>query len=187
MNSIGRVLAVAAFEARLARRMIRVWVFGIIALIIGVALLGHRVGIHYYGGGWSGSYSFMTKDLAIHNSTMFLALVLSVFGIFYLFDWRHRETDARFADTFDTSPLTRLEHAWGKFLGTCAGLVIPFLLLLPVQVFAQLFWELQVPVSVYFLAYFVWAPVFLLVPVAVAFGAASGGRVPNPATHRRRR
>ena len=172
MSALARILAVAAFEFRLARRMIRVWIFGIIAIIVSILLIAHRLGIHYYGGGWSGSYAYMTKDLAIQNSVMFLALALSVFGIFYVFDWRHRETDARFADTFDTSPLTRLEHAWGKFLGICGGFVVPFLVLLPIQIFAYQFWDLQVPVAVYFVSYFVYAPVFLIVPVALAFGLA---------------
>ena len=172
MNALSRILAVALFEARLSRRMIRVWIFGLIALFLGVAITAHRLGIHYYGGGWSGSYAYMTKDMFVQNSILFMALLLAVFGIFYVFDWRHRETDAEFADTLDTSPLTRLEHAWGKFLGTCGGLLVPFVLIFPVLIFATLFWEMNVPAGVFLVSYFVWAPVALLAPVALAFGIA---------------
>lgn len=172
MSSISRILAVAAFEFAQSRRMIRVWLLGLVALLVGVLVTAHRLGIHYYGGGWSGSYAYMTKDLFVQNSILFMALLLAVFGVFYVFDWRHRETDAAFADTLDTSPLTRLEHAWGKFLGTCGGFLVPFLLHFPVLLFGQLFWDMKVPAGVFLTSYFVWAPVALLAPVAVAFGIA---------------
>ena len=184
MDSLRRVMALAAFETRLNMRMVRGWILGVLAALIGVGAAAYYLVLHRLFSGFSAPWAFLTRDLWIFQAAVSLGFVLGLLGVFLAFDWRHRDQSAHFAGTLDSSSLTRLEHAWGKFLGLCLVVTWPLLALFVAQVVGMAISGVWLPPSVFIVSFGVYAVPFALAPIAVAFGLA--GLVRNQALVRRR-
>jgi len=182
MGSLRRILALAAFEARLNLRLIRGWVLGALVTLVGLAGVAYYVAIHRWASGFSASWAFITKDLWVLQPTIFLGLLLGIVGIFYSFDWRHRDQSIHFAPTLDASPLSRLEHAWGKFLGLTVLVAWPMLVMLVVTVVLSVALGIRLPPSVFAMSVLGYGVPFALAPLALSFGVA--GLVRNQALAR---
>lgn len=172
MDSLRRTLAVASFEARLMRRFWRVWILGILALIFPLIQAAQYLVIHRLFSGFSGPYAFMTRDVWVLQSAVLLSLTLGVFGVFYAFDWRHRDESFHFEATYDASSLGRLELAWGKFLGLAVVLLAPYSVLVVAQVVGLLVADVRVPLSVFLLNDVLFGMVGAVGAPALAFGLA---------------
>ncbi len=172
MEGLKRTLALAAFEFRLNRRMVRVWVLGAISLLLPFGQLAQLFAVHRFFAGFSGSWAIVTRDLGIFQPSLFHGLILGVFGVFYAFDWRHRDQSSHFAASLDASPLTRLQHAWGKFLGLAPVVLAPLLVLLLAQIITTTVGGVRIPLGVYLTCYLVFAVPIALTPLALAVGMA---------------
>ena len=172
MEGLRRTLALAAFEMRLSRRMVRAWVLGILAVLIPVVQVAQLFGIHRFASGFNGSWANVTRDLLVLQPSLTMGAIMGLIGVFYVFDWRHRDLSRHFAATLDSSPLTRLQHAWGKFLGVVPVILAPMAILLVVQVVTPLAGGVHIPPMVYLACYLGFAVPVALTPPALAFGIA---------------
>lgn len=173
MTSLSRVLALAAFEARLARRTIRGWILGALFFVIAAGTAGYYLALHRFFSGWSSAWAFITADLWVFQSAVTLGFLLGIGGVFFAFDWRHRDRATHFAPVLDASGLTRLEHAWGRFLGIASLAIFPIVLLAIVQVGLSIGFGVRVPASTYLLGHVLLALPMALVPTAIAFAMAA--------------
>ena len=77
-----------------------------------------------------------------------------------------------FAPSLDASPLTRLQHAWGKFLGAVPVILAPLAVLILGQVVTGLAGGVRVPVQV-----FAWTHLLFAIPIALGAPAIAFGFV----------
>ncbi|MEM7244627.1 MAG: hypothetical protein AAF533_04755 [Acidobacteriota bacterium] len=169
--NIRNVLTVAGFESRLVRRQIRVWVLGLVVLLAAAIGVAQTAWIWFMGSGWSGSFATMTPDMIIFRGVVFGALSTAVLGVFFAFDWRHRDVTARFSQTYDHS-VTQLEYCWGKFLATLRALLWPYVICLIATIVTMVALGASGPWQVYVYSYFFIAPILGLIPIAITFGLA---------------
>lgn len=159
MSSLRAMLGLARFEMRLGWRMVRVWVLGILCFLVGLFFFAQYTFLNQFSG-WLGSGTLITSDIPLLMPALMTSAFVGLVGIFYSFDWRHRDDASQFSPTLDASPLGPVAYAWGKFLGLVPPLALPFLLLLITQLVLYNLPLLDVPTP---------APVMLLAYLAVGF------------------
>ncbi len=173
MSRLQSMLGLARFENRLGWRMIRVWILGLLCYLFGALVFGYYTGLNQLSG-WLGSGTVMTGNVAIMMPAFTLAALVGLVGIFYTFDWRHRDDVALFSPTLDASPLEPLFYAWGKFIGVLLPLTLPFVLLLITQlvVLHLPILDTPTPFPVILLSHLLAGVLPALVLAALAFGLA---------------
>jgi hypothetical protein len=172
MDGLKRTLALAAFEMRQTLRMKRVWILGLVAMIFPGFMLAQLFAIHRFFSGFNGSWTTVTRDIVVLQPAIFLGAALGLVNVFTVFDWRQRDVARQFAASLDASPLTRLQHAWGKFLGMLPGLVGPLVVLVFVQAALTIPFGVFAPWRTYTDIYLLLAVPFAVTPAAMAFGLA---------------
>jgi hypothetical protein len=117
MIGLGNVWGIARAEMRLTRRVVRFWVFTIIAALF--ALLAY---INFWFIHWA--FSFASASAASAYPRFFMGAFGSNFVFFVLigliflgFDLRARDTRERMVEVLDSLPYTNTELVLGKFLG----------------------------------------------------------------------
>lgn len=129
-NNLWRDLAaVALAEMRSARRLARTWLFGALALLIGVLAYVYYAGIHGAFSGFSGSIGLSNPRFLMSAIGAFLMWLFLVAMIFLAFDVRARDTRDRIAEVLDSRPLGNLTMLTGRLVGLVVVVWVPLLLM----------------------------------------------------------
>jgi ABC-type transport system involved in multi-copper enzyme maturation permease subunit len=117
MINFANVWAVARAEMRLTRRLVRFWIFTIIAALFALLAFVNFFFIHW-------AFSFVSASAASAYPRFFMGAFGSNFVFFVLvaliflgFDLRARDTRERMVEVLDSLPYTNTELVVGKFLG----------------------------------------------------------------------
>ena len=111
------VLAIARSEARLTRRLVRYWVFTILAVIFGIGVYLSDALIHWFASSWSGTVAALSPQyLMARYSATFLTMFM-IGAVFLGFDTRARDIRERIFEVLDCRPISNLELLGGRFLG----------------------------------------------------------------------
>ena len=138
--------AVALAEMRSARRQVRTWVFGLLAVCLSFFWFVNS-GVSHARSGWiSSSASFPAPRFLMSQVGMFLLLVF-LFGVIFLaFDIRARDRRERMLEVLDSRPLCNVELLFGRVLGVVGTALVPALVLVAlVQAFGGIGGSLGLP------------------------------------------
>jgi ABC-type transport system involved in multi-copper enzyme maturation permease subunit len=124
----GVILGVARAEARLMRRLVRYWVFIVLATLLAAAGLANFYFIHRF-------FSWGSASAAMANPRFFVAnfgsnfLFVFLIGLVFLgFDLRARDRKDRIIEVVDSLPCSNLELILGKFTGIVTACWVPAVL-----------------------------------------------------------
>jgi ABC-type transport system involved in multi-copper enzyme maturation permease subunit len=125
MIDVGQVLTVARTELRLARRLVRYWVFVVLSFLLGLAGYFYYALLHMLASSWSASASMISPRYLISAVATYYLAVFVVGIVFLGFDLRARDTRERMVEVLDSRPYTNLELVLGKFSGLLVAAWIP--------------------------------------------------------------
>lgn len=121
--------AVALAEMRSARRLARTWLFGALALILGLLSYVYYSVLHGFASGFSGSIGVSNPRFLMSAIGGFLMWLFLVAMIFLAFDVRARDARERMAEVLDARPLDNLTMLTGRVLGLVVVVWVPLLLM----------------------------------------------------------
>jgi hypothetical protein len=113
----GVVACVARAEARLTRRLVRYWVFLVLALALGAAGYVYYAALHGLFSSFSATISAIGPRYLPGVVGPNYLLVLTVGLIFLGFDVRARDQRERIVEVLDARPISNPELLLGRFLG----------------------------------------------------------------------
>lgn len=123
----GVLLAVALNEARLSRRLVRYWVFNVLAMLIALAGWAYYAFLHYAFSSYSATIAAINPRYLVAALGLYY-LFIALFGVVFLgYDVRARDQRERILDVLDARPYSNLELLGGKFLGLLIASWVPVL------------------------------------------------------------
>ncbi|MDH3285099.1 MAG: hypothetical protein OEQ13_10190, partial [Acidobacteriota bacterium] len=126
MIDFGKIVAFARSELRLIRRLVRYWIFVVLACFFSiVGYLYYAVGLHMLFSSWSGSVSSINPRFIVGGIGLWFILIYCIGLVFIAFDIRARDRRERFFEVLDARPYRNLELVLGRFLGQLASGWIP--------------------------------------------------------------
>lgn len=147
-SRLRELAAVALAEMRSARRLARTWLFGALALILGLLSYVYYSVLHGLGSGRSGSLGIMNPRFLMSAIGAFLMWLFLVAMIFLAFDVRARDTRERMAEVLDARPVDNLTMLTGRVLGLVVVVWVPLLLMaLAMQGLGGLAVALELPIG----------------------------------------
>ena len=147
-SRLRELAAVALAEMRSARRLARTWLFGALALILGLLSYVYYSVLHGIGSGFSGSLGLMNPRFLMSAIGAFLIWLFLVAMIFLAFDVRARDTRERMAEVLDARPVDNLTMLTGRVLGLVVVVWVPLLLMaLAMQGLGGLALALELPMG----------------------------------------
>ena len=119
-STYAAVWAVALAEMRSARRQVRTWGFGLLA--VGVSLLFFvGTGVQHAQDGWISPVTDLPAPRFIMSSVGMPLLLAFLFGVIFLaFDVRARDRRDRMVEVLDTRPVSNVELLSGRVIGLVA-------------------------------------------------------------------
>ena len=115
---IDQILASARAEVRSARRLVRTWMFTVVAMLIGILGYGQQVFFHTIGSGISTTVGgMMTPRFVVSQLGAQILWVLMVALIFLAFDVRARDRRERMHEVLDARPVDNFSALLGRLLG----------------------------------------------------------------------
>ncbi|HKQ60915.1 MAG TPA: hypothetical protein VJS92_06470 [Candidatus Polarisedimenticolaceae bacterium] len=125
MIRLDAVLALARAESRLTLRLVRFWVFQVMAFIVGLAGFFYYVWIHRTWSTWSATVALINPRYLVGFIGIYY-LVLFLIGLIFLgYDVRARDTRERMVEVLDALPVSNLELVLGRFFGLLLPAWIP--------------------------------------------------------------
>ena len=124
------VWAVALAEMRSARRQVRTWGFGLLA--VGMSLMFFvGTGVQHAQEGWISPVSEFPAPRYIMSTVGMPLLLVFLFGVIFLaFDVRARDRRERMVEVLDSRPVSNVELLLGRVLGVVATACVPALVLI---------------------------------------------------------
>jgi ABC-type transport system involved in multi-copper enzyme maturation permease subunit len=166
----GVVLGIARAEARLARRLVRYWVFTVIATIVGCALYAYYAWLHWLASGFSATVSVINPRYLVMGFGTWYLMVFAIGLVFLGFDVRSRDSRERMHEVLDSLPYSNLELVLGKFLGVFIPAWIPLLVMVGILTVAGLMLDMTVePWSLVAFTTFMAIPAFTFILGVVFF------------------
>jgi len=128
-SSLVAIWAAAAAEVRSARRQVRTWLFGLIA--VGFSFIWFAAsGADHASNGWRASTAGLPAPrYLMSDAGMFLVLIFALGVIFLAFDIRARDRRERMVEILDSRPISNLELVLGRVLGVVLTALVPALVL----------------------------------------------------------
>ena len=115
---IDQILASARAEVRSARRLVRTWMFTVVAMLIGILGYGQQVFFHTIGSGISTTVGgMMTPRFVVSQLGAQILWVLMVALIFLAFDVRARDRRERMHEVLDARPVDNFSALLGRLMG----------------------------------------------------------------------
>jgi ABC-type transport system involved in multi-copper enzyme maturation permease subunit len=122
------LLAVTSAELRRTRRLVRYWVFVLLALVVPTAsFLYHGLLAHRFGSTIASSFAMINPRFFTSNYGLTFLLVYLLGVIFLGFDVRSRDVRAGVAEVLDARPIGNLELLGGRMLGLVVASWLPIL------------------------------------------------------------
>ncbi len=125
MIRLGMVWALARAEARLTRRLVRFWVFQVVAFLLGVVAFAWYGGLHWWVSHWSATAALISPRYLATFLGMYYIVIFLIGLIFLGYDVRARDTRERMVEVLDALPVSNLELLFGRFLGIMIPAWIP--------------------------------------------------------------
>jgi len=125
MIRVPELLAVASAELRLARRLVRYWVFFALSYLVGVAFFLYYALLHMLGSSWSATAATIGPRYLMSAVGTYAVLVFLIGVVFLGFDLRARDRRERMVEVLDARPFTNLELVSGRFLGLLTACWVP--------------------------------------------------------------
>lgn len=115
---IDQILASARAEVRSARRLVRTWMFTVVAILIAVLGYGQQVFFHAIGSGVSTTVgAMMSPRFVVVQLGAQMLWVLMVALIFLAFDVRARDRRERMHEVLDARPIDNFAALLGRLMG----------------------------------------------------------------------
>jgi ABC-type transport system involved in multi-copper enzyme maturation permease subunit len=124
----GIVLGLARAETRLTRRLVRYWLFQILAGLIGVVFFAYYAWIHWAFSSWSATAALLNPRYLVGFVGIYYLVGFLLGLVFLAFDIRARDTRERMVEVLDSLPCSNVELILGKFLGILIPCWIPVVL-----------------------------------------------------------
>ncbi|HVQ27691.1 MAG TPA: hypothetical protein VMV01_21040, partial [Planctomycetota bacterium] len=159
MIQLAPVLGLARAEARLARRLVRYWVFVVIAAIVCAGQASQFFFIHKMFSWVSASAASANPRYFVGNFGALFMLVFFIGLIFLSFDIRARDKRERIHEVVDALPCSNLEFVLGRALGILIAAWVPLVVI--IGLLALVAWRpLHDPIEP-------WSLLSLTVPMAI--------------------
>ena len=126
MIRLSTILGLARSEARLARRLVRYWVFLTLATLSGAWIYLQFFFIHKFFSWASASAATANPRYFIGNYGAWFMMIFFIGLVFLGFDIRARDYRERIGEVVDALPITNLELVLGRALGLFFAAYIPF-------------------------------------------------------------
>jgi ABC-type transport system involved in multi-copper enzyme maturation permease subunit len=125
----GIVLAIARAEGRLTRRLVRYWVFVVVAWLVGVASYLYYGLLHRWSSAYGATMALLSPRYLIPIYGQLYLLIFMVGIVFLSFDVRARDVRERVAEVLDSRPYSNVELVLGRGLGILLLSWIPVVLI----------------------------------------------------------
>ena len=122
------VWSLARAEIRSILRLIRYWLFAIVAVVVSLLAWGYYSFLHGLFSSFSGSVGAISPKLLMAQFALWSTVVFAVGVVFLAFDVRARDTRDRVVEVLDARPYSNLELVFGRWLGTLIPCWTPLLL-----------------------------------------------------------
>ena len=129
MMNIASIWAIAIAEMRTSRRLVRTWVFIVLASLTAIGQFLNLTMTHAMSSSVSASAGLMGPRFLMGAAAGALLLVFQFGIVFLAFDVRSRDMRDRIAGVIDSRPFTNLELLIGRLTGITLLLAIPSALL----------------------------------------------------------
>ena len=119
-RTLRNVWAVARWEATMARRTVRYWVFGLIAVLAALVIANYYAAVTILTARFvalSGTIALLNPKFLVNAYTTFLAAAIALLTTFLAFDFRQKEQLARLDLVLGARPIRTGELVAGKVLG----------------------------------------------------------------------
>jgi len=113
----GVLLGIARAEARLTRRLVRFWVFAVLATLMGMIGFLNFFFIHRFASAMSASAAAINPRYFVGNFGANFLFLFVIGLVFLAFDVRARDRRERMSEVLDALPCSNLELILGKALG----------------------------------------------------------------------
>lgn len=111
------IRAIARAERRSVRRLVRYWVFSVLAVLISFVFYMQYAAMHGFGSHLSATIGAMGPRYLISGIGMGLMIIFLLGLVFLAFDIRSRDIRERMAEVLDAHPVTNAEFIMGRGLG----------------------------------------------------------------------
>ena len=119
------IWAIATAEMRNSRRLMRTWIFIVVATFLVVSIYYNQSYVHAMASPISASVGDFGSRFLMGTASYAMLLVYEVGIIFFAFDIRARDTRDRIAGVLDSRPFTNVDLLLGRLSGLTLLLVIP--------------------------------------------------------------
>ena len=123
------IWGIARAEMRLTRRLVRYWVFLVIAVLLAALNYAQFHFIHYYISSRSASAASANPHFFFGNFGTNFVLMFLVGIVFLGFDVRARDKRERMVEVLDALPVTNVELLFGRALGLLVACWVPVVVL----------------------------------------------------------
>ena len=118
MSQVDQILAAAFAELRSARRLVRTWMFTVVAILIGLAGYLQQVIFHAIGSSVSSTVgAMMAPRFVVASLGSQLVWVLMIALVFLAFDIRARDQRDRMVEVLDARPIGNFSMLLGRLIG----------------------------------------------------------------------
>ncbi len=158
------MMAIARAESRLTRRLVRYWVFMLMASLIGLVGYAYYSFLHYQFSSLSGTIGSISPRYLV-GAIGFYYLFIFLVGLLFLgMDVRGRDIRERMVEVLDALPCSNLELVLGKYLGVLIPSWIPLALVAFLIFIAGFIWGESVqPQSLIYFVFFMAIPAFTFI------------------------
>ena len=164
MIRLKMMMGVARAESRLTRRLVRYWVFMLLASLIGIAGYAYYSFLHYQFSSLSGTIGSISPRYLV-GAIGFYYLFIFLVGLLFLgMDVRGRDIRERMVEVLDALPCSNLELVLGKYLGVLIPSWIPLAVVALLIFGAGFIWgEAVQPQSLIYFVFFMAIPAFTFI------------------------
>jgi ABC-type transport system involved in multi-copper enzyme maturation permease subunit len=164
MIRLKMMMAIARAEARLTRRLVRYWVFMLMASFIGLIGYAYYSTLHYHFSSMSGTVGSVSPRYLVGAIGFYYLFVFLVGLLFLGMDVRGRDIRERMVEVLDALPCSNLELVLGKYLGVLIPSWIPLALVALLIFGAGFIWGESVsPYSLVYFVFFMAIPAFTFI------------------------
>ncbi|HVS16666.1 MAG TPA: ABC transporter permease subunit [Thermoanaerobaculia bacterium] len=125
MIRLATVWALARAEMRSIFRLVRFWLFAVLATGLGLVTYLYYSVIHGLFSNVSGSIGATSPKFLMAQFAIWQTTIFAVGLVFLAFDVRARDVRDRMVEVLDTRPYSNLELVLGRFLGTLLAAWLP--------------------------------------------------------------
>jgi len=125
MIRLDMIWGIARAELRLARRLVRYWIFIVLATLWTAVQYGQTFFIHYFFSGYSASAAGINPRYFMGGFGWWFVMVFMIGAVFLAFDVRARDSRDRIVEVVDALPCTNIELVFGRFLGLLIASWVP--------------------------------------------------------------